>query len=119
MRMARSLANWLKQGVGSIVRPLAVSMLALTSFPLSVVLSHPAPLGFVPVAAAATFTVNSTADAVDANPGNGVSGATAWWRFTDVGEPGTKDHATTTITESSCTLSVFGNLDRGNLQTHR
>lgn len=52
---------------------------------------------------------------------NGVSGATVEWTFTDAGEPGTKDTARLVIrdTGGNVVLSVAGNLDRGNHQTHK
>jgi hypothetical protein len=51
---------------------------------------------------------------------DGVSGATAFWTFTDAGEPGTNDKATIVIKNSSgeVVLSVSGNLDSGNQQAH-
>jgi hypothetical protein len=51
---------------------------------------------------------------------NGVSGATAKWTFTDAGEPGKNDLATTEIKVGSTTvLSVSGNLNSGNQQAHK
>ena len=44
--------------------------------------------------------------------------ATAKWTFTDAGEPGENDTATINIT-GGCSLSVSGNLDRGNHQAHK
>jgi hypothetical protein len=44
--------------------------------------------------------------------------AHAEWTFTDAGEPGTKDTATITIT-GGCTLTVSGNLDKGDQQAHK
>jgi len=51
---------------------------------------------------------------------NGVSGATAEWKFTDDGEPGTTDHVKLEIKDVSnvVVLSVSGLLDRGNHQAH-
>ncbi len=51
---------------------------------------------------------------------NGVAGAAAAWTFTDAGEPGTKDKATITITDShgNVVLTVSGLLDKGNQQAH-
>ncbi|MEK6901776.1 MAG: hypothetical protein AABX37_05510 [Nanoarchaeota archaeon] len=51
---------------------------------------------------------------------NGVSGATAEWKFTDDGEPGTSDHVTLEIKDvnSAVVLTVSGVLDRGNHQAH-
>lgn len=42
--------------------------------------------------------------------------ATISWKFTDAGEPGVKDFAKIDITGVACSLSVSGNLDRGNHQ---
>jgi hypothetical protein len=52
---------------------------------------------------------------LDGNPG-----ATAEWKFTDAGEPGTNDTAQIIIKDGSSTtvLSVSGNLDNGNHQAH-
>lgn len=51
---------------------------------------------------------------------NGVDGATAQWKFTDDGEPGTGDHVTLEIKDASnvVVLTVSGFLDRGNHQAH-
>lgn len=48
---------------------------------------------------------------------NGAPGHTITFVFTDAGEPGTGDHATIMI-DGGATLSVSGNLNHGNQQTH-
>lgn len=52
---------------------------------------------------------------------NGVSGATATWKFTDAGEPGKNDFAEINIWDAggNLVLSVAGNLNRGNHQAHK
>lgn len=50
---------------------------------------------------------------------NGVSGATAKWKFTDDGEPGTSDTVWLEIKDASnVVVQVTGLLDRGNHQAH-
>jgi hypothetical protein len=51
---------------------------------------------------------------------NGVSGATARWRFTDAGEPGRQDVAEITILDhlGNTVLTVSGTLRNGNHQAH-
>jgi hypothetical protein len=51
---------------------------------------------------------------------DGAPGATAFWTFTDAGEPGTNDTASITIKDSlgNVVLTVSGNLDSGNQQAH-
>src|SRR5579864_481 len=51
---------------------------------------------------------------------DGATGATAFWTFTDAGEPGTNDTATITIKDSlgNDVLTVSGKLDSGNQQAH-
>ena len=51
---------------------------------------------------------------------NGVSGATAEWTFTDVGEPGNNDTVEIVITDANgnVVLSASGSLDSGNHQAH-
>lgn len=51
---------------------------------------------------------------------NGVDGATATWKFTDDGEPGTGDHMVLEIKDVNnvVVLTVSGFLDRGNHQAH-
>jgi len=51
---------------------------------------------------------------------NGQDGATAEWKFTDAGEPGTKDWASIVIRDSHgvVVLSVEGYLNRGKHQAH-
>jgi len=51
---------------------------------------------------------------------NGVAGATAQWKFTDAGEPGTNDTASIQIVDinGNVVLTVSGNLKNGNQQAH-
>lgn len=51
---------------------------------------------------------------------NGVSGATAKWKFTDAGEPGSSDSLSIDVYDASSVLvlSVSGNLKSGNQQAH-
>jgi len=49
---------------------------------------------------------------------NGLSGATAEWKFTDDGEPGVDDHAFIKITDGVNTYTFSGNLKNGNQQAH-
>jgi hypothetical protein len=51
---------------------------------------------------------------------NGTPGASAEWKFTDAGEPGTQDTATIQIKDNTGTivLTASGPLDRGNQQAH-
>ena len=51
---------------------------------------------------------------------DGEPGATAFWTFTDAGEPGTNDTATIVIKDSlgHVVLTVSGHLDSGNQQAH-
>jgi hypothetical protein len=51
---------------------------------------------------------------------NGVSGATAEWRFTDAGEPGVDDRVMLIVKDSggATVLSVDGTLEGGNHQAH-
>jgi len=51
---------------------------------------------------------------------DGVPGATAFWTFTDAGEPGKKDIATIIIKDNlgNVVLTATGNLDSGNQQAH-
>ena len=69
---------------------------------------HPPPAGFDTYQGAGTGRYN------------GVSGATATWKFTDAGEPGSNDTAAITIKDNlnNTVLSVAGALVRGNHQAH-
>jgi hypothetical protein len=51
---------------------------------------------------------------------NGKAGATVSFKFTDAGEPGTKDYAKITVTDvnGNVVLDIAGNLKKGNQQAH-